>query len=180
MSMKKLSHMPSKSPRDPYQQAFSEEWKEMLDADDRVLGNEILVSLRDEIDEDVDVLAADIARWWGSIVGLGFIDMGVEMSRTLTSRQDAFVAAWAVKNSRRAGMNQGARLLEVIAGDWENPKQDLTTKDYEVADLMAAWLGSGQGAKFIGRCMKKGALLEEVEKLSHHSEGWVQGQRKIV
>jgi hypothetical protein len=103
-------------------------------------------------------VAASFACWLGTNLGKAFLHRGGILKAHMAA-QEAYVAAWAVQNHRKSAVNHGQRTLEHLAADSFSPVNGIrypssepSARDYEVADHMAAWIGSYEGGEFLRRC----------------------------
>ncbi len=93
-------------------------------------------------------VATSFIRWVGTGNGHGYLHTAERLAAAMDkggySREDAYLAAWALENKRcfNVGYNRVPR--GTLMGD-ETP----TTKDFEIMELTARWLGSETGQAFI-------------------------------
>lgn len=98
-------------------------------------------------------------------------------------RSNNYHMAWCGENRRIHWVNYGVRALEsilmppVIIRDWMGrpvriPR--LTVRDYEVAEVMAAWLGSDEGQIFINTCETEIDTRREAERHQRKAERLLQ------
>lgn len=101
------------------------------------------------------LVASRIAAWLGSDDGSSYLATAESLVPHFRSKTDAYVAAWAATNIRHAAIESGWRLLERLMIEQfvgTTPQRpNLAIGDFEIAERMAAWLGSGEGQIFITR-----------------------------
>ncbi len=99
------------------------------------------------------LVASRFAAWLGSDDGSCFLATAEAIISHFRCKPDAYAAAWAAKNSRDVADGNGWRLLERLMVEQyigATPLQPhLTLADYEIAECVAAWLGTGEGQLFI-------------------------------
>lgn len=99
------------------------------------------------------LVTSRFAAWLGSDDGSCFLATAETIISHFRSKPDAYAAAWAATNRRDAADGNGWRLLECLMVEQyvgTTPLQpQLTIGDYEIAERMATWLGTGEGQLFI-------------------------------
>jgi hypothetical protein len=107
-------------------------------------------------------VCASLICWFGTNCGQGFLMACKRYGKQHTEHQlqDAYLAQWAIENSRKSGINRGIRTLEhclSTAAD-NSPHEHLlcpagpSAEDYECAECLVQWLGTGDGQKFLDYC----------------------------
>lgn len=129
-------------------------------------------------DQRAASIAASMMRWFGTNVGRCFLGKGKDLLPALSSR--AYLAAWAVENQREYGLRLIHHVLSLQSledstalGSVTNPNKrpHLTTRDYEVCELVAAWLGKPKGQAFLAECeaeIQERLKQESAERMARH------------
>lgn len=97
-------------------------------------------------------ICAEFCRYLGTNGGRGYLHVLSEQIELQGSSSRGALAAWAIENERRHGINGGARtvdfMLSTVWGEtakWEEVSRD----DIETIEVMAEWLGSKEGRDFV-------------------------------
>lgn len=173
LELGELKHQPLRPPRVDHvgENVFAHEW-EVFMLTDRSANEPANIRL-ENILEDMDRLltqrhasvAATFITWLGTNCGQSYLHEASQLgSRGRIGNDKAFVAAWAIENMRRRGINHGRRTVEALLED-DSPNGELfaemvglrqpgdfTVEDLETLDHVAAWLGTDQGYRFCRRC----------------------------
>jgi len=167
-----LDHSPIRPPRDGFigEAVFAELWKARMDLArdwispvDRGALGEILDHLEQPVTQRDASVAASFISWLGTNVGSSFLDQTDALSCLVRhDAPSAYVAEWAAKNRRLRHVNLGWRSIELFMmtkeqsdrvnreGTRPGPGEavDITVRDLEVAEQIAAWLGTTDGRQF--------------------------------
>lgn len=146
---------------------FVEAWRRLMDAplafyaDESTRLDDILSQYRNRPGQREATVCASLMCWFGTSCGQGFLHAAHCLSEKLGEhkREDAYLAAWTIENSRSTGSG-GVRTLEHCMATETAPSSvglrrlpaELTADDYEVAECLARWLGSSDGQKFLAFC----------------------------
>lgn len=167
-----LDHSPIRPPRDGFigEAVFAEFWKTRMGLDrdwispvDRGALGDILEHLDGPVSQRDASVAASFVCWLGTNAGSSFLDQAAALSCLVRhDAPSAYVAEWAAKNRRLRHVNLGWRSIELFMmpreqsdrvnrlGAHPGPGEavEITARDLEVADQIAAWLGSEDGRQF--------------------------------
>lgn len=165
-----LSHNPARPVRSDVigEVVFVEAWQRLMQTatfsifmgDDTSKLDEILMHHRIKPpDQRAATVCASLMRWFGTNCGGGFLYNAKHLasSGAFRSREDAYLAAWALDHSRLNWLNGGVRTLESCMStaapvNGRHPPAELTADDYETAEHLVRWLGSNEGQRFIDLC----------------------------
>jgi hypothetical protein len=171
-----LSHKPIHGPRvdNVGENVYAFEW-ETLNVSVRrkndppnVLLGSILYDMQRRITQRHASVAASFITWLGTNCGQSIILKADALRRLGNSEMygsQAFVAAWAIENTRRNSINSGIRYIESILAPADHFGQDLFSKmwglrrmpnisieDHETIEHIVAWLATDRAGEFIRRC----------------------------
>lgn len=171
-------HEPEVPPRDGMigEQVFAASWKRRMKALYDVWGHGdeidrlnphfrgVLGHFPYEISQADATIAASMVKWLGTNVGRCFIETAMK-----DPSEEGVLKAWAVENVSKPWLSYGRTPIDNIlmtAGDIEaNSRRGLLTAVFTsipdrksvraigVCNHIALWLGSGEGRRFVRRCL---------------------------
>lgn len=174
MRLAALRHEPRRPPRpyDPGEHIFVQLWRDWLaggqDPDEypNQRFRQVLSDLeRVEVSQRDATVAASLLCWLGTNVGQSYLRAAEDLARAMPHRpkEEAYLARWAIENRRCHWINNGVRTVEFLlmsqeqvvgvnAGwqhvrPWPSEIVEVTVRDLEVADAVAAWLGTAEGRR---------------------------------
>lgn len=129
---------------------------------------DVLANFPKRINQRHATVVASIVCWLGTSCGRGFIDQAKRIGDERPfHRQDKFILAWALENHRRGFVNSGVRTIEhCMAHDprrYPDGLPELSADDYEAAECLMQWLGTGDGEQFITCCEQEITRLHRIE-----------------
>jgi hypothetical protein len=179
--MKKLNHTPIRPPRDMIEeQVYARRWETLMsevptyEYDDNF--KRILISYDGNIDQKAASVAASFVCWLGTAVGRDFLRMAENIRNNTYCNFEAYVAAWSVTNMRRFATNSNARAIEFLVRTVDEQKANVfprvSTRDLEVVDFVALWLGSEDGQEFLKGCEYEIKRRKDMETIGfYHANG---------
>lgn len=146
-----LVHRPMRAPHPDHigENVFAERWRD-LTAPVGTL-SAILGSYRHDIDQREATVAASFVCMLGCNLGNALVAQAKRLARTEGAL--AFLAAWAMSNVRRSGVNGDVRAIEfvlapedhfehtVMRGYVLTREPEPSVRDIEVVEHLAVWLG---------------------------------------
>lgn len=178
---KALVHAPIRPPRDIVgEQVFSRRWAELMatapEWDDPTVLARILWSYPGSVNQRAASVAASFVCWLGTNVGGSVLSQGRSLSTAGFLFGDGVLAAWCVHNARRAGVNGGARAIDMLLRSDDDFGQKrlpaASADDAEVVEHVAAWLGTEAGLAFIAECEGEIRTRQDMETIAgYHSRG---------
>lgn len=168
-----LAHNPARPARDLLgEQVFLEAWQRFMatpipfylqDAESRL--EDVLSHYPGKVGQREATVCASLVTWLGTHCGNAFLLSCETLAKkhAFPVREEAYLAAWAVENKRRTGINSGVRALEGIMATELVPghfglrpvRAALSADDYECAECIVAWLASGDGQKLLEYCERE-------------------------
>ncbi|MFM0432293.1 hypothetical protein PQQ75_25005 [Paraburkholderia aspalathi] len=174
-----LLHRPITGPRNGHigEQVFCEKWidlqqreAEFREVDEPAHTIKLARILRHaqlpEIGERECTVAASWACYLGCNVGASVIHLGDSLKAGVGEYR-RFLAAWAIHNTRAAGVNRGFRAIEFVLAPADHVSRDpfafsrlerapdLCITDYEVIEHLWLWLGTDEGAAWLTDCQRE-------------------------
>lgn len=171
-------HAPARLPRPDFfgETLFAERWAQRMEgrphpsaaagADRPESLRSILAPALLTVDQRAATVAASFIAWLGTNMGQAFL---VDVGRCRPILSFPGTAAWGVHNRRSQGCDFGFRRLEIVlcqGASLGDAARELSTRDYEIAEVMAKWVGD-DGWPFVELCNR--------EISAHHSAELARG-----
>lgn len=151
---------------------FAERWRALMDTPSRCcqygdgLLGDILGPLLGEPTQRDATVAATLAQWLGTNAGDAFLDLAGRLDVPRGRGVSPHHMAWAATNLRVSYVNGARRALEsMLLGDGAVPGTDeVSLRDYELAECFACWLDSDEGRRFLEGCRAEIAIRRDAAR----------------
>lgn len=157
---------------------FMEHWLKLMDTHldfeyDIDPPNQMLKKLLWDLPENItdrhSQVSASLIRWLGTNNGRSFLEEADSMSILMRSRENGYVAAWALHNRRRISTDYGWRTDEAVlspsALNGEKVERPvLSYSDAETIETLVGWLGTEKGEEFVVLCRKDIAKRQKIKR----------------
>ena len=154
-----IDHTPLRAPREgtPGECIYLQLWQEFAAANAKEFEH-VFWDMPDAIDQRVATVAASFMVFMGCNGGADFTYQAKRLCANFSYSRDAFLAAFALQNQRRTGVDGGLRLVEYMLApaypfedrgrgvhrlNWANVPA-ITQKDMDAIECMAVWWSTPQ------------------------------------